>query len=365
MSTTTTYKEYANKGITGLKNLGNTCFMNSVIQCLSHTYELNEFLDKKTDNEFITISKKNDDGVILKEWNDLRKLMYSENCNISPGGFLTNVQKLAVLKNRELFTGFAQNDFSEFLLFLCDCFHDALKRQVNIEVSGVENNPTDVIAKKCYNMIQTNYKNDYSEIFQFFYGVQVSNIYKKIDNEQLYDKTSAPLSSRPETFFMLDLCIPNNNETTKNKIYLSDCIQTYCEPEILEGDNMWFNEKTNQKEPVIKMYQFFSLPTVLIISIKRFTQYIKKDNTDIQIEDIDEPIDFSPYICGYNPSQYKYEIYAVCNHYGSTMGGHYTTHIRNANGKWYLFDDMNKKEIDKQDVITQNMYCLFMRKCKL
>jgi len=178
--------KYKDKGLTGLANLGNTCFINSTLQCISHTYELNEYLDNKLNKEF---SNTTIDLLFLKEWDELRKLIWSSNCIISPKKFLINLHKIARHKDKEIFTGFAQNDLPEFLLFMIDAFHNALKREVHIEIKGKCLNNTDTLAVKCYEMMKNMYSKEYSEILQLFYGIHVSVIRDIEDKNKIYSQT--------------------------------------------------------------------------------------------------------------------------------------------------------------------------------
>ena len=76
-----------------------------------------------------------------------------------------------------------------------------------------------------------------------------------------------------------------------------------------------------------------------------------------------EDFDVSSYVVGYKKESYIYDLYGICNHSGSSYGGHYTAFIKNANGKWYHFNDTNVKEITNlQELITPKAYCLFYRK---
>ena len=148
------------KGLVGLANLGNTCFLNSCIQVLNHTYELHFLVDAK--NKSNSINSDLPDSVILKEWNDLRELMWSGNGTVSPNRFIHNVQQIAGKKNRDIFTGWLQNDITEFLLFIIDCIHNSISRKITIKINGKPENQTDKLAISCYQLLQSTYSKDYS-----------------------------------------------------------------------------------------------------------------------------------------------------------------------------------------------------------
>ena len=338
-------EKYSNKGLTGLTNLGNTCFINSCVQILSHTYELNDYLNEETYKRRLNNKY---DSALLIEWDNLRKLMWKENCIISPGKFIKTTQKLAEIKGANLFTGYDQNDVSEFLIFVIDCFHNSISREVEMKINGIPSNETDTIAIKCFEMIKNMYMKDYSEIWNLFYGIHVS---------QIISKKNTILSMNPEPYFMINLSIPLGNKSPN----LYDCFDEYVKGEELYGENAWYNDETKEKEDVSKKINFWSFPIILAIDLKRFNN--KNMKNQILINFPLENLDLSKYSIGYKKESYIYDLYGICNHSGSVYGGHYTSFIKNANGKWYHYNDTNVEEIkDLDKLITSKAYCLFYRK---
>ena len=342
--------KYHQKCLTGITNLGNTCFLNSSMQVINHTYELNDFLDSTGFNKHLQTGSV--DGKMMTEWNDLRKVMWSGNGVVTPRKFVHSVRLIAQAKNRDLFTSFAQNDLPEFLLFIIDCFHNSLSRGVTMRVSGNAKNESDIMAIKCYDTLKTVYAKEYSEIMDMFYGIYVSEILS-------VDGTISH-TMKPEQFFMLDIPIVSNNNTQLNSLY--DCINHYTLPEQMVGENAWFNEKTNKKEDVMKRLSFWNFPKILVIALKRFSADGLHKNASI----IDFPInnlDLSTYVKGYQPQTHIYDLYGICNHLGGTTNGHYTSFVKTANGIWMHFDDDRMEIINNEPaLITSNAYCLFYRK---
>ena len=238
------YQQYQNKGLSGLANLGNTCFVNSCMQVLSHTYELNNFLNQDTYKR--KLKQKPESGLLL-EWDELRKMLWKENCIISPGKFIKTIQRVAQIKGNDLFTGYSQNDLPEFMLFLIDCFHNSISREINMNITGKVENDTDKVAVKCFEMIKQTYTKEYSEIWNIFYAIHVSEIISMETGE-----AGKVLQQTPEPFFMVDLPIPTNNKSPT----LKDCCDLYVEGEVLEGDNAWYNEQPSKNKIFAKKFRF-------------------------------------------------------------------------------------------------------------
>lgn len=338
---------YKNKGYTGLSNLGNTCFLNSCIQILNHTYELVDFIESEKCKRILKYD--NDTAIITRAWAELREIMWANNGIVTPNKFVICVHKLAKLQNREIFTGWAQNDMPEFLLFIIECMHTSISREIKMNINGVAKNGMDKLALQCYSLLNDIYKREYSEIMEIFYGIQVSEI-KSLDNMTTY-------SVKPEHYFILDLHIP---QYIRGDVSIYDCLNAYIEPEVMSGDNAYLDESSNTMRDVNKTISFWSFPKVLVITLKRFTHDGTNKLNNLVV--FPHNLDLSKYVKGYNPKSYKYELYGVCNHIGGVTGGHYTAFVKNAANEWLHYNDTNVERIDEQHIVTPMAYSLFYRK---
>jgi len=339
-------------GLSGLVNLGNTCYMNSAIQCLSHTKELtNYFLSKEFVNDFNKNKKTNR---LAKEWYKLLNGLHEEHCVVSPKSFHKAVVEVSNECGIEF--GFTnQNDVQEFLVFFIDGLHEALCKEVVITISGNVINPIDKMALDAMTKWKQFFKNNYSKVIEMFYGQMVSRIF--VENE-VRSSTYSPLC-----FFTLPLPDPRQlNKTNNSPINLIDCFEEFTNPEMLDGDNQWRDDAGNLHDAVKKI-DIWDFPKILIICLKRFDNFGRKRNDFIDFP-IDN-LDLTNYCLGYSKYKSHFELYGICNHTGGAGFGHYYSYCRFKDGNWYEFNDRSVSKISANKIVTNSAYCLFFRKKNL
>uniref|UniRef100_A0A665UBU9 Ubiquitin carboxyl-terminal hydrolase n=1 Tax=Echeneis naucrates TaxID=173247 RepID=A0A665UBU9_ECHNA len=160
-------------GVCGLTNLGNTCFMNSALQCLSNTPPLTEyFLQSSYLEELNFTNPLGMKGEIAEAYADVIKQMWSgRHYSVVPRVFKTKVGHFA-----SQFLGYQQHDSQELLSFLLDGLHEDLNRVKNkeyIELRDADGRPDQEVAEEAWRNHRR--RND-SVIVDTFHGLFKSTL---------------------------------------------------------------------------------------------------------------------------------------------------------------------------------------------
>ncbi|KAK4368718.1 hypothetical protein RND71_012510 [Anisodus tanguticus] len=307
----------------GLANLGNTCFLNAVLQSFMHTVPLIQGL-KSNDHATPCDGYKNGFCVICA----LRKLidasLFFEAGVVSLWKFVNNLNYFSSTFHR-----FQQEDAHEFL----QCFLDKLERCCD------DSRPKDCPTLETDNIVK-----------QAFGGRLVS---------KLRCCNCGHCSDTYETLIDLSLEIEDADS-------LDTALESFTKVEKIEDSEIKFTcEKCIEQVSIEKQLVLDKAPSVAALHLKRF----KTDGS--LVEKIDKYVSFPLELDLHNYAdnsqidneEMKYDLYAVIVHIGSSYcSGHYYSFIRSAPNEWHKFDDSKVVRVREDFVLSQEAYVLFYAK---
>jgi len=316
------------KGIVGLKNRGNTCYLNTSIQCLSNINELTEYF---TSNSYITDLnnrfrdtqyKKINELILAKEYGKLIKAIWTtNNSEIEPKTIHELIQKY---DNR--FSGYEQQDSQESLALILDYLHEGLKYDVEINYSGIVENDVDTIMIESIKNWKSELSDKYSIIVELFFGQFITKVIS-LENEN----KGQLVSKKFEIFNMIN--IPIFGKT------LYDSLAKYFEKETLE--TKYLDENKNIYIDAYRQIKLMKVPKYLIVVLKRYKTSnngnLIKSNNIITFPIIN--LDMTSYCEGYDQYECRLNLVSVGCHRGGLNGGHYFSICKHVNDKWYKYDD--------------------------
>ncbi|XP_053310237.1 ubiquitin carboxyl-terminal hydrolase 49 [Spea bombifrons] len=390
-------------GVTGLRNLGNTCYMNSILQVLSHLQKFREcFLTLDTCEKEELLAKTSTNGKNCVGWHDGRgghlpmgpksngessikksleliqdkepstkelslchelhtlfRVMWSGKwALVSPFAMLHSVWSLI-----PAFRGYDQQDAQEFLCELLD------KVQQELESEGSERRILIPISQRKLT------KQVLKVVNTIFHGQLLSQVtcltcsYKSDTIEPFWDLSL----EFPERYHNLDKGIAPLITT---ECTLTEMLAKFTETEALEGriyacDQCNSRRRKSSQKPLVlseakKQLVIFRLPQVLRLHLKRFRWSGRNHREKIGVHVLfDQVLNMEPYCKGVLPSSdtgsYLYDLSAVVMHHGKGFGsGHYTAFCYNTEGGfWVHCNDSKLNMCTVEEVCRTQAYILF------
>ncbi|TNN47358.1 Ubiquitin carboxyl-terminal hydrolase 2 [Liparis tanakae] len=304
-------KNKSPQGLVGLRNLGNTCFMNSILQCLSNTPELRDYClrnvhraDLNNNNNCTT------NAALMEEFAKLTQSLWTSVNNeaISPSDFRSQIQRFA-----PKFVGCNQQDAQEFLRFLLDGLHNQVNRVTVRPSVSVE---------------------DFDHLSDDEKGKRMWNMY--LEREDSKVKSSGEVS-------------------------LKDCLRLFTKEDVLDGEERPTCNRCKTRRKCTKRFSIQKFPQILVLHLKRFSDsnirtsklstYVNFPLKDLELREFASE-------CS---ERAVYNLYAVSNHSGNALGGHYTAYCKNpALGEWYSYNDCRVSPVSSSQVrSSSNAYVLF------
>ncbi|XP_066257758.1 uncharacterized protein [Euwallacea similis] len=337
------------QGLVGLRNIGNTCFMNSVMQCLSNTRVLLDYIRKDGYQKDINTSTSAMKGALIKAFAEVIKELWAYD---SSGPVNTAALKSQIQRFAPRFMGYSQQDAQEFLRYLLEGLHEEVNR-VTIKPKPITTDIDDNLpdSEKAAEAWRRYLRSEDSFIVDAFVGQLKSTL--KCTHCGHCSVTFDP-------FWDLSLPLPSGRNA--GPLRLSHCLESFTKEETLDGDEKPKCAKCNERRRCTKSFTIQKFPQVLVIHLKRFSpmeRFRGKLNTLVEFPL--EGLDLTPYAAetqsGPSP---RYNLYAVSEHSGTPYSGHYTAHCKNPiDGRWHEYNDSRVSSASGRSAISPEAYVLF------